>query len=110
MTLTPYSPAGPARRLHSGIAPVGWVVVGVAAMALAGAVEGVVEIGREILGPSPAAPDASSEVSSRPPAAIASHEIAGFFLVAATFYVVRLVRRAMADLMDTAREIGMARK
>jgi hypothetical protein len=85
--------------------------MGVGALAVARAVEGVVEIGREILGPAPAAGAATSlESPGRPPAPRASNEIAGFFLIAAAFYVVRLMRRAMGDLADTAREIGMARR
>jgi hypothetical protein len=107
MTHTANSLVVPSRRSHTGIPPVAWVVIGVATMGVARAVEGIVEIGREILASGPTGP--GGEAAAQPPVKRASHEMAGIFLILASVYAVRFARRAVADVEDVASEMGLIR-
>ena len=73
MTLNSHARVVSSQRTPTGISPIAWMVVGLTAMGVARAVEGIVEIGQEIFTSSPSGSDGSSGASARPPANKVSH-------------------------------------
>ncbi|RAG87303.1 hypothetical protein DN069_01890 [Streptacidiphilus pinicola] len=82
------------------------MVAGLVAMGVVRAAEGVVDMGREVLGVGAYGRDGSEETAARMHAESAPREVAGLFLIAASIYGVHFVRRAAAEVKHLAREIA----
>ena len=106
MSFTTYAPAAAAHRPGSGIPPVAWVVTGLVGMGVVRAAEGVVHMGREVLGVGPYGPDGSAGTAARAHSESAMREVAGMFLIAASLYGVHFIHRATAEVRNLARDIS----
>ncbi|WP_037603854.1 hypothetical protein [Streptacidiphilus rugosus] len=100
MTVTANSAVAFSRRPSTGLAPIVWVGMAVTAMGVAHAAEGAVQIAREIWGTSPNGKSAASDTAAPGSATRASHEMAGFFLIAGSAYAAKLLHQALADVAD----------
>jgi hypothetical protein len=100
--------SGGAAAPSSVVTRLAWLGAALGALAAVHAVEGIVQIARDVLRSE--TPTAQGASGARPRGHdLASHEAAGWVLIAAAAVAVGAMSRAAADLAETARQILHAR-